>query len=297
MNKTTQTTDRSKLTFSQAEGIEPLPGPLKLGELSKQARALLWREFHQKFRQATRHGDGYSGPSTLGTPWVDIMYRWWVEELNQPSDEFSNYVSDITGLTKDLILSGSWNKVFDFVQFVMRSQNCPYGYPDRISWVLRKSRTAYTVVPKPFTIVPSATDDEGDAIKKAFTDLDEAGFGGARTHLRQAAEELNSGNYGDAVRESVHAVEATARKLDPKASKTLSPALKALEDRVGIHPALKAGFQKIYGYTSDEGGIRHALLEDDRKVDIEDAVFMIGACASFVSYLVGKARKAGLIQD
>ena len=45
----------------------------------------------------------------------------------------------------------------------------------------------------------------------------------------------------------------------------------------------------------DEKGIRHALTEGKADVDMDDAVFMIGACASFVSYLVGKARAAGLI--
>jgi hypothetical protein len=50
------------------------------------------------------------------------------------------------------------------------------------------------------------------------------------------------------------------------------------------------------GYTSDENGIRHALLDDGTaKVDETDALFMIGACAAFVSYLLSKAHAAGLI--
>ena len=61
-----------------------------------------------------------------------------------------------------------------------------------------------------------------------------------------------------------------------------------------IHPALEAGFQKLYAYTSDEHGIRHALNRDGANVDEADAIFMLGACASFVSYLIGKARGGGL---
>jgi hypothetical protein len=39
-----------------------------------------------------------------------------------------------------------------------------------------------------------------------------------------------------------------------------------------------------------EGG-RHALLEaSDPAVDETDALFMIGACAAFVSYMINKAR-------
>jgi hypothetical protein len=76
----------------------------------------------------------------------------------------------------------------------------------------------------------------------------------------------------------------------------LSKALAKLETSAGIHPALKAGFASIYGYTSDSQGIRHALLDQGAPhVDEADALFMIGACASFVSYLIHKARAAGLI--
>ncbi len=64
-----------------------------------------------------------------------------------------------------------------------------------------------------------------------------------------------------------------------------------------IHGALKSGIKSIYGYTSNEQGIRHPLLEKDApNVDESDALFMLSACAAFVSYLVGKARSAGLLK-
>lgn len=56
-----------------------------------------------------------------------------------------------------------------------------------------------------------------------------------------------------------------------------------------IHPALKKGFLAIYGYTSDEKGIRHPLLEkDDSDAAEAEALFMIGAASAFVSYLLNR---------
>ena len=74
-------------------------------------------------------------------------------------------------------------------------------------------------------------------------------------------------------------------------------ALAALEKKgVPIHQALKDGIIKIYSYTSDEQGLRHPLLEKGASdVDETDALFMFGACASLVSYIVGRGRRAGLI--
>jgi hypothetical protein len=47
-----------------------------------------------------------------------------------------------------------------------------------------------------------------------------------------------------------------------------------------------------YGYASNAQGIRHALLDaDEATVDEADALFMIGACATFVSYLSSTRRE------
>ena len=118
---------------------------------------------------------------------------------------------------------------------------------------------------------------------------------GSATHLRQAAEHINAGQYADSIADSIHAVESVARTIDPGSGKTLGPALRSLE-RAGVlkHPALREAFEKLYGYTNDEEGVRHALLEKgSADVGLDEAVFMFGACASFAAYLTGKHRQAG----
>lgn len=73
--------------------------------------------------------------------------------------------------------------------------------------------------------------------------------------------------------------------------------LAKLETKAVIHGAMKSGFKSLYGFTSDESGIRHPLLDKGTAdVDESDALFMIGACAAFVSYLINKARTGGLLE-
>ncbi|MNR54811.1 hypothetical protein D3C85_1750690 [compost metagenome] len=69
---------------------------------------------------------------------------------------------------------------------------------------------------------------------------------------------------------------------NPKA--TLGEALKALEKTGKLHAALKDGFSKLYGYTNDESGIRHAML-DEPQLTQEDAKYFLLSCTSFVNYL------------
>jgi hypothetical protein len=157
------------------------------------------------------------------------------------------------------------------------------------------SRAAYRVLEER-TIVPVGSDAELETLKRAFADLAATEFHGARAHLRNAAEELTTGRYADSIRESIHAVESVARTLAQDGK--LSNALAKLEQSAKIHGGMKAGFNSLYGYTSDEQGIRHAHLnEPTAQPDETDALFMIGACAAFVSYLIGKARSAGLLNS
>ena len=143
------------------------------------------------------------------------------------------------------------------------------------------------------TFVSQSSPQEGKAVRAAMSVLAESGMVGASAHLLKAAEAINGEKFADAVRESIHAVESVAKIISGDASKTLAPAIKELEKRGLLpHKALVAGLEKIYGYTNDEKGIRHALLEESKaNVGQEEAVFMFGACASFCGYLCRKQAK------
>ena len=148
---------------------------------------------------------------------------------------------------------------------------------------------------QPYRFVPRASKEQGEATQQAIETIRESNLDGAAAHLRQATEHINAQQYADSITDSIHAVESVACVIDPKASKTLGPALKSLEE-AGLlkHPALKAAFEKLYGYTSDEQGIRHALLDrDSPDAGLDEAMFMFGACASFAAYLAQKNQQAG----
>jgi hypothetical protein len=71
---------------------------------------------------------------------------------------------------------------------------------------------------------------------------------------------------------------------------TLGEALKVLEKRGVLHPALKSAFSSLYGYTSDAEGIRHALMEESNLTSA-DARFMLISCSAFVNYVIASTTK------
>ena len=62
--------------------------------------------------------------------------------------------------------------------------------------------------------------------------------------------------------------------------------LKKLEDKgIEIHKGLKSAFNKLYGYTSDANGIRHAGDIGGSSSTFEEAKFMLVTCCAFINYL------------
>ena len=120
--------------------------------------------------------------------------------------------------------------------------------------------------------------------------------GGIREHLVRALDFLSdrkAPDYRNSIKESISAVEATCKAINASQKGDLNQALEAISTKVGIHSALKQSLTKLYAYTSDEKGIRHALM-DQPNVSFEDAKFMLVSCAAFTSYLRAKAAKAGI---
>jgi thiaminase len=282
--------DRKKLTFELAEGAEPLPSQLKPKELSQHLRALLWEAIYKNLERS-RYRDIDSVDQLLA-PWETIFYTLHVDREHKPADEFENDFEELAEKAKSIITTGDYLAVFGWIQYVLRC-GPPGDFAKFIQRALERGHAAYRIVDND-TIVPFGSVAEQAAIEKAFADLSAIEFHGARKHLRGAAEQLTTGKNADSVRESIHAVESVVRVLEPRAD--FAKALAKLEAKTKIHGALKAGFNSIYGFTSDENGIRHPLLDKgDANVDEADALFMIGACAAFVSYLINKARAAGIL--
>lgn len=286
------------LTFSQRYGYEPLPKPMHLEEISDDLRREIWNHIRKLLKSKRK----YSG--TLG----DKHLYYFPEEIkfsierilgkaqNKAEDEVDSGYESVIDFFKKSILDLPFNKALDLIEFILHEE-LDEEFTHRIVQAFKKHGAAYQldVSRSPYHFSPQASKEQGDATRQAIETTNQAGMNGASTHLRQATEHINAQQYSDAIADSIHAVESVARVIDPKASKTLDPALDSLE-KAGIlkHKALKRAFITLYGYTNDEQGIRHALRDKGAPdVGLDEAMFMFGACASFAAYLTQKHRQTG----
>ena len=291
------------LTFSQREGYDPLPTPLQLGELPGEARTAIWNVVSEHMDSSSYEHqmnmidwrEVVVDPRAEGRPfdpWDVILRDVHVYHNNHALDEWST--ERVGAWMRDRIKRGPFNRVFDLIEFVLQHDHCPPDFVTGLSDVFRRFQLAYIIDSgPPPTIFPATTAEEGNELRRNLAELRSTGLDGCLYHLRKAPKCIIEGDWAGSIRESIHAVESMARQIDPEASKTLGHALSSLEKRSTLHPALKRAFNNLYGYTSDEQGIRHALLDRGQaNVTIDEAVFMLGACASFASYLWRKHKAA-----
>ena len=279
---------RETPTFPQTHGYKPLPKPLALGELPIKARTLIWNVFYS-FLSASVEPSRTSRESqslVIIDPWKTLMRHKHAFHDNLPLDEWSADLPKVCRDLREQIEVRPFYEVFDLLEFVLKAPECP---PDFV----RTMQTAFVICRLPYiidengerAIIPSATVEEAHTVVDALTTLRSAGLEGSEKHLRNACESINKEECASSIRESIGAVESVARMLVPEAT-TLKRALAVINDRDGLHPALKDALSKLYGYTSDEPGLRHPLLDSAKaKVGMDEAVLMLGVCASFASYL------------
>ena len=273
------------LTFSQRYGYEPLPEPMRLEFLSKDLRRELCNVVYELLGKGVFHHSS-----------TRLSARLLGRFLKLTEDEVTESWIDTYKRFKSVLLDEAvkFNQVLELIELIVNDTDVDQTFAKMIQLLFEQHSAAYylDLSQRTYMFHPRGNREQGDATIKAINTIKENGMDASVSHLRQAAAHINAQQYGDAIADSIHAVESVARSFDKKGN-TLSQALKNLEKQgLQVHPALKEGFEKLYGYTCDEQGVRHALINKvSPEVGLDEAMFMFGACASFAAYLVSKHQK------
>ena len=221
-----------------------------------------------------------------GTPDITSFARaLWFGFFKEPIDTIPDRASKILSHIREHFYECEWFEVYDLLEFIASHYNSDkvkrqlQGF---LNQVLERELSGYRFVSG------SLTDITGpEELKMLEQALQDNRFAGVAAHLQRSVElysNRDNPDYRNSIKESISAVEAIARLVSENPKATLADALKAIEKRGTLHPALKDGFLKLYGYTSDEGGIRHAML-DEPNLTAADARYFLLSCTSFSNYL------------
>lgn len=273
----------SYLPFSQRTGLQPIPPQLKLGEVSAELRRLLYYYISLDIQRESR-ATAY-GASVFKDEWRRVAMDLHVLFFKKPIDTFDYGPFENSKRLNAFINTAKIGDLFDFIEFLIRHKGCSKELKRDIAEAFEASRAAYRIFDNQY-IAAIGTEKQAEAFERAIAVAEFQNATAARRQLIAAGVALRNADWAGSIRESIHAVEAVAVRLAPDTD-TLGAALKVLEQRGHLHGSLKAAFGSLYGYSCDEEGVRHALVFiDEAQVNEADALFMLGACASFVSYLL-----------
>jgi hypothetical protein len=225
---------------------------------------------------------------------ADTFKNLWHNYFKETTDSIGNSYTDALNKLKQFILKCNWFEVYDLLEFLADASPPSWrqSFIDSVNAVLKEEQSGYRFVSG--RIVQITSEEEIVAIEQALALPDS--LKPVREHLGQSLALLSNRktpDYRNSIKESISAVESLSKIISNQNKATLGPALNAVEKKTKLHAVLKEAFQKLYGYTSDAQGIRHALM-DEPSLDVEDAKFMLISCSAFVNYLVVKAQKAGI---
>ena len=283
--------------FSDRNRIQPLNAEIQLHDLDERTRHalinLVWLWFNDSQSPVS---DEHFFLSLARDVFYDCIDNNLLLDIKYERDKvFTCYVrKPICEGTFDEVLSLAEYIVNLFVQSInyQKQTGFYYGstedknYIEQINNLFKKEFVGYRFLSG--FIVPISDDLEVDSINEAFS----IEYEGTRKHISNALSMLSNRekpDYKNAIKESISAVESICQIITGDGKATLGKALNKLQNKgLHIHQAMLDAFSKLYGYTSDQGGIRHAEGMFASEVSFEEAKYMLVSCCAFVNFLIAE---------
>lgn len=276
------------MKFSQRIGKTEIREALQIESMDKPLSNRLWNTiywFIDKFPNTARFDESSQRE--------ELLQYIWNEFLEEMADEIPSYTggintTQVTEHLKELYSKYAWYEKYDLIEFLANiDRQIDGAFTDRCNKTLKLCMAGYRIIN--WQVVPVTDENEIQEIEDALIITNK--WSSINTHLATSLKLLSdrkSPDYRNSIKESISAVEAMCVLITGKPKATLGNALKKVEEKYKIHPALQSAFSSLYGYTSDSGGIRHSLIEGDKDILQEDAKFMLVSCSAFINYLKSK---------
>jgi len=271
------------MRFSQRMGITPVADTIQVDGMNDELRAGLWNILlEEEFdRRVFLYND-------LNPPRIEKFSRsLWSDHFKVPADERPDHNYQKLEKIRGYFFNCSWHEAYDFIEFCVEYHGERFIEP--LNHILKRELSGFRIIDG--KIAPITSTEEVESIQEAIGDET---FPGANTHLKAALDHLSrktNPDYRNSIKESISAVESASCAITGSKSESLGTALKELAKTHPLHESLKEGFLKLYGYTSDGDGIRHAMLVGKSTLTQADAVYFLVSCSAFINYLKVKTSK------
>lgn len=254
---------------------------LQIDAMDDALRASLWNVLQIRIWEALNFM--WSSQGGIGAIY-GFSRQLWFTYFKRPIVEIPTGPYAILTIIQNRFFGMPWNEVYDFLEAIIAILENKMLEAE-LNFVLNRELAGYRLLDGHFVDITDP--QEIAALEEA---LSEDQFRPVREHLVRALELLSDRkqpDYRNSIKESISAVESMVKIITKNDKAALVDALRVLENKNAIHPALREGFSRLYGYTSDADGIRHAMLEIPN-LEPADAKYFLISCVTFINYLKAK---------
>ncbi|MDR2971460.1 MAG: hypothetical protein LBU83_05975 [Bacteroidales bacterium] len=283
-----------ELRFSQRIGKRPIKEILQVENIDVDLKNNLWNTIIDIFKLNDYGGRDHNLLSN----------HIWATFFKQAKDMVPNK-GYYNWLRNWFFEQAEWCEIYDFLEYLYSFYYyCPYRLQELYDYInqkkidigdvfnriLEEELSGYRIIDG--QISPITDKIELLSISDAVDNSNK--WQSVATHLKTSIEffsDRKNPDYRNSIKESISAVEALCKIIVNNDKATLGAALSEIEKQYGLHGALKTAFSSLYGYTSDSGGIRHALSENDGEATFNEAKFILITCSAFINYLKAQYAK------
>ena len=163
------------------------------------------------------------------------------------------------------------------------------AYHRNLNAMLEREGSPYRVING--LLAPVTNEAEIAEVTAATTGTDK--FSPARDHINEALKHLGARPpaYADCMKQAASALESALKIAGGDDTGRMAQWLARFEEQYGaLHPALRTAIDKLYGYASDEEGVRHGATAPVT-VGEPEARAMLVTCSALVNFLIRKAAR------
>lgn len=279
--------------FSHRMGLAPIV-PLQKDSINESLRNGAWTIVYELLCMDIKgNPSGYGAVPQWGQKSTKIIRKIWIDFFKMAVDSISQNPMENISYLKRKFYTFEWDKFYDFVEFFAHLED-DYNRKSLIkdfNRIFTLENSAYAFVNE--RIIEKISDSEIQAIENT-ENLPNLPF----EHIKNSSNLLfrrDNPDYRNSVKESISALESFMRTLS-SSDETLGKILREYDfDKFDIHPALKVAIKdfmtKLYGYSSDQSGVRHSLKEYHKETTKEEALFILIICSALMNYMQNTTKK------
>ena len=282
--------------FSERKGLKKISDLVQITSLNERTRNKIYTAIEDSFISVDEEYTNELRDGFCEYLYTEI-FSLTKDHIPKSYDIVSTYdYSEVFKNIYNIILTYEYNDVLDFVEGFINvfsyvySQNL-YKYKSLKDEFINKINNIFVDENVNYKIINNiVTDIISDEEIKSIDDTINDSAKVVSSHFQKALNLLyKTKDYDNSIKESITAVESMCQVITKKEKATLGDGLKELKSE--IHPALKTAFEKLYGYTSDANGIRHANGIGEGNSTFAEAKYMLISCSAFINYLSECTKK------